>query len=139
VTDIAGQSAIMRHAGEYDEVYKVKSSICGLVAGLFLISFSAPNPAIAQQNQARAKDVDVVVGGGSPLSAVTTNSGSANCAQGKIVVGNDGTVGFLVPVMGPNVLRGSSDQGNTVTWAVVPIDQVDQSLVNAFTTCRTAQ
>ena len=110
-----------------------------MITGLFLVSFSTPGTAIAQQKQTGTTGVDVVVGGGSPLSAVTTNAGSANCAQGKIVVGNDGTVGFLVPVMGPNVLRGSADQGNTVTWAVVPVDQVDENLVNAFTSCRTAQ
>ena len=83
--------------------------------------------------------VDVAVGSNGPLTALSVTSGSLNCAQGRIVVSKSGKVGFLAPVIGPNVLRGSSDSGSAISWAVIPLDDVGPDLVNAVTTCLTAR
>ena len=128
-----------------------------LIAGCLLILATASTVAKAQPNEPgpatagvveepnappskrNPATVDVSVGSNAPLTALSVSSGSLNCAQGRIVVGKNGKVGFLAPVIGPNVLRGSSDSGSAVSWAVIPLDDVGPDYLNAVTTCLTAR
>ena len=98
-----------------------------------------PNTAKAQPTEPPPANVDVAVGSNTPLTALSVTSGSLNCAQGRIVVGKSGKAGFLAPVIGPNVLRGSTDSGSAVSWAVIPLDEVSPEMLNAVTTCLTAR
>ncbi len=56
---------------------------------------------------------------GGPLNSFMITLSSVNCVQGRLAIGADGTVGVVAPVVGPTVLRGSSDLETVVTWRVV--------------------
>ena len=84
----------------------------------------------------------VIVGaaaGGGPLYSVMITESSVNCVQGRLAIGADGTVGVVAPVVGPTVLRGSSDLETAVTWRVVALDSLGaaarQGLAQAYTVC----
>jgi len=113
--------------------------VCALVAGVALMLGTTVTSSHAQPAEINAVPVDVAVGADGPLTALSVTSGSLNCAQGRVVVGKNGKMGFLAPVIGPNVLRGSTDSGSAVSWAVIPLDQVNAELLNAVTTCLTAR
>ncbi len=112
---------------------------CALFAGIVLTLGTTATITKAQPNEPSPATVDVAVGSDAPLTALSVTSGSLNCAQGNIVVDKNGKVGFLAPVIGPNVLRGSSDSGSAVSWDIVPLDEVSPDLLNAVTTCLTAR
>ena len=113
--------------------------ICAFFAGVVLTLGTTANIGQAQPVESNATTIDVAVGANAPLTALSVTSGSLNCAQGRIVVSKSGKMGFLAPVVGPNVLRGSTDSGTAVSWAVIPLDEVSPELVNAVTTCLTAR
>ena len=77
--------------------------------------------------------------GGGPLYSVMITESSVNCVQGRLAIGADGTVGVVAPVVGPTVLRGSSDLETAVTWRVVALDSLGaaarQGLAQAYTVC----
>ncbi len=77
--------------------------------------------------------------GASPLNSFMITPSSVNCVQGRLAIGADGTVGVPAPVMGPTVLRGSSDLATAVTWRVVALDSLDaaarEGLAQAYTVC----
>ncbi len=86
--------------------------------------------------------VPVIVGaaaGGGPLNSFMITPSSVNCVQGRLAIGADGTVGVVAPVIGPTVLRGSSDLETAVTWRVVALDSLGaaqrQGLAQAYTVC----
>ncbi len=86
--------------------------------------------------------VPVIVGAdaeGGPLNSFMITPSSVNCVQGRLVIGADGTVGVVAPVVGPTVLRGSSDLETVVTWRVVALDSLGpaarQGLAQAYTVC----
>ncbi len=71
--------------------------------------------------------VPVIIGaapGGGPLNSFMITPSSVNCVQGRLAIGADGTVGVVAPVIGPTVLRGSSDLETAVTWRVVDLDSL---------------
>jgi len=78
-------------------------------------------------------------GGASPLNSFMITPSSVNCVQGRLAIGADGTVGVVAPVVGPTVLRGSSDLETAVTWRVVDLDSLGpaarQGLAQAYTVC----
>ena len=78
-------------------------------------------------------------GGASPLNSFMITPSSVNCVQGRLAIGADGTVGIPAPVIGPTVLRGSSDLATAVTWRVVALDSLDaaarEGLAQAYTVC----
>ena len=77
--------------------------------------------------------------GGGPLYSVMITESSVNCVQGRLAIGADGTVGVVAPVVGPTVLRGSSDLATAVTWRVVALDSLGpaarQGLAQVYTVC----
>ena len=77
--------------------------------------------------------------GGGPLYSVMITESSVNCVQGRLAIGADGTVGVVAPVVGPTVLRGSSDLETAVTWRVVALDSLGpaarKGLAQAYTVC----
>ncbi len=77
--------------------------------------------------------------GGGPLYSVMITESSVNCVQGRLAIGADGTVGIPAPVIGPTVLRGSSDLATAVTWRVVDLDSLGpaarKGLAQAYTVC----
>ena len=86
--------------------------------------------------------VPVIVGAdaeGGPLNSFMITPSSVNCVQGRLAIGADGTVGVVAPVVGPTVLRGSSDLETVVTWRVVDLDSLGpaarQGLAQAYTVC----
>ncbi len=92
--------------------------------------------------QTGAPTVPVIVGaaaGGGPLNSFMITPSSVNCVQGRLAIGADGTVGVVAPVVGPTVLRGSSDLETVVTWRVVDLDGLGaaarQGLAQAYTVC----
>ncbi len=78
-------------------------------------------------------------GGASLLNSFMITPSSVNCVQGRLAIGADGTVGIPAPVIGPTVLRGSSDLATAVTWRVVALDSLDaaarEGLAQAYTVC----
>ncbi len=76
---------------------------------------------------------------GGPLNSFMITPSSVNCVQGRLAIGADGTVGIPAPVIGPTVLRGSSDLATAVTWRVVDLDSLGpaarQGLAQAYTVC----
>ncbi len=78
-------------------------------------------------------------GGASPLNSFMITPSSVNCVQGRLAIGADGTVGIPAPVIGPTVLRGSSDLATAVTWRVAALDSLDaaarEGLAQAYTVC----
>ncbi len=78
-------------------------------------------------------------GEGGPLNSFMITPSSVNCVQGRLAIGADGTVGVVAPVVGPTVLRGSSDLETAVTWRVVDLDSLGpaarQGLAQAYTVC----
>ncbi len=78
-------------------------------------------------------------GGASPLNSFMITPSSANCVQGRLAIGADGTVGIPAPVIGPTMLRGSSDLATAVTWRVAALDSLDaaarEGLAQAYTVC----
>jgi len=113
--------------------------VCALIAGTVLAIGMTTNIAKAQPLEPHASTIDVAVGSNAPLTALSVTSDSLNCSQGSIVVGKNGKLGFLAPVIGPNVLRGSSDSGSAVSWAVIPLDGISAEMLNAVTTCLAAR
>ncbi len=86
--------------------------------------------------------VPVIVGAGAaggPLNSFMITPSSVNCVQGRLAIGADGTVGVVAPVVGPTVLRGSSDLETVVTWRVVDLDSLGpaarKGLAQAYTVC----
>ncbi len=83
--------------------------------------------------------VSAAAGGTSPLNSFMITPSSVNCVQGRLAIGADGTVGVVAPVVGPTVLRGSSDLETAVTWRVVDLDSLGpaarQGLAQAYTVC----
>ncbi len=86
--------------------------------------------------------VPVIVGAaaeGGPLNSFMITPSSVNCVQGRLAIGADGTVGVVAPVVGPTVLRGSSDLETAVTWRVVALDSLGpaarKGLAQAYTVC----
>ena len=77
--------------------------------------------------------------GGGPLNSVMITESSVNCVQGRLAIGADGTVGVVAPMVGPTVLRGSSDLATAVTWRVVDLDSLGpaarKGLAQAYTVC----
>lgn len=120
---------------------------CALIAGAVLVLCTianiAANTAKAQALEPNgdpdAASVDVAVVANAPLTALSVTSGSLNCSQGRIVIGKNGKVGFLAPVVGPNVLRGSLDSGSAISWAVISLDGLAPEVLNAVTTCLAAR
>ncbi len=76
---------------------------------------------------------------GGPLNSFMITPSSVNCVQGRLAIGADGTVGVVAPVVGPTLLRGSSDLETVVTWRVVALDGLGaaarQGLAQAYTVC----
>ncbi len=83
--------------------------------------------------------VSAAAGGASPLNSFMITPSSVNCVQGRLAIGADGTVGVVAPMVGPTVLRGSSDLETVVTWRVVDLDGLGaaarQGLAQAYTVC----
>ena len=104
-----------------------------------LVAFAAQ---AAQQSGETTSSVIVSAagaGGTSPLNSFMITPSSVNCVQGRLAIGADGTVGVVAPVVGPTVLRGSSDLETAVTWRVVDLDGLGaaarQGLAQAYTVC----
>lgn len=110
-----------------------------LILTVVLTAATASNISRAAPAETGVAAVDVAVESNAPLTALSVTSGSLNCAQGRVVVGKNGKIGFLAPVIGPNVLRGSTDGGSAVSWAVIPMDELGPDAINAVTTCLTAR
>lgn len=114
-----------------------------LMAGFVLALAPFIGAAAAQPLDRSETTVDVAVGSSAPLTALSVTSGSVNCAQGNLVVGKSGKVGFLAPVIGPTVMRGSADSASAISWAVVSLDGSRDGLggeaLNAVTTCLAAR
>ena len=76
---------------------------------------------------------------GGPLNSFMITPSSVNCVQGRLAIGADGTVGVVAPMVGPTVLRGSSDLETVVTWRVVDLDSLGpvarKGLAQAYTVC----
>ncbi len=104
-----------------------------------LIAFAAQ----AAQKPGEATGLVIVsaaaAGGASPLNSFMITPSSVNCVQGKLAIGADGAVGVVVPMIGPTVVRGSSDLEAAVTWRVVALDALGaaarQNLAQAYTVC----
>jgi hypothetical protein len=104
-----------------------------------LIAFAAQ----AAQKPGEATGLVIVsaaaAGGASPLNSFMITPSSVNCVQGRLAIGADGTVGVVAPVVGPTVLRGSSDLETVVTWRVVDLDSLGPAarngLAQAYTVC----
>ena len=115
--------------------------VCLLAASVpALIAFAAQ----AAQKPGEATGLVIVsaaaaAGGASPLNSFMITPSSVNCVQGRLAIGADGTVGVVAPVVGPTVLRGSSDLETVVTWRVVDLDGLGaaarQGLAQAYTVC----
>ncbi len=96
--------------------------------------------------QTGALTVPVNVSGaaeGGPLNSFMITPSSVNCVQGRLAIGGDGTVGVVAPVIGPTVLRGSSDLETVVTWRVLDLDSLGpasrKGLAQVYTVCTRTQ
>ncbi len=102
-----------------------------------LVAFAAE--AAQQPGEPPVPVIVSAAGGASPLNSFMITPSSVNCVQGKLAIGADGTVGVVVPMVGPTVLRGSSDLETAVTWRVVALDSLGaaarQGLAQAYTVC----
>ncbi len=102
-----------------------------------LIAFAAQ--AVEQTGELTVPVIVSAAAEGGPLNAFMITPSSVNCVQGRLAIGADGTVGVVVPVVGPTVLRGSSDLETAVTWRVVDLDGLGaaarQGLAQAYTVC----
>ena len=103
-----------------------------------LVAFAA----LASQQSGEATGsviVSAAAGGTSPLNSFMITPSSVNCVQGRLAIGADGTVGVVAPMVGPTVLRGSSDLETVVTWRVVDLDSLGpaarKGLAQAYTVC----
>ena len=113
--------------------------VCLLAASVpALIAFAAQ----AAQKPGEATGLVIVsaaAAGASPLNSFMITPSSVNCVQGRLAIGADGTVGVVAPVVGPTVLRGSSDLETVVTWRVVDLDSLGpaarKGLAQAYTVC----
>ena len=102
-----------------------------------LVAFAAQ---AAEQTGERTVPVIVSVAAeGGPLNSFMITPSSVNCVQGRLAIGADGTVGVVAPVVGPTVLRGSSELETVVTWRVVDLDSLGpaacKGLAQAYTVC----
>ena len=102
-----------------------------------LVAFAAQ---AAEQTGERTVPVIVSVAAeGGPLNSFMITPSSVNCVQGRLTIGADGTVGVVAPVVGPTLLRGSSDLETVVTWRVVDLDSLGpaarQGLAQTYTVC----
>ncbi len=102
-----------------------------------LIAFAAQ--AAEQTGEPNVPVIVSAAAEGGPLNSFMITSSSVNCVQGRLAIGADGTVGVVAPVVGPTVLRGSSDLETAVTWRVVALDSLGaaarQGLAQAYTVC----
>ena len=113
--------------------------VCLLAASVpALIAFAAQ----AAQKPGEATGLVIVsaaAAGASPLNSFMITPSSVNCVQGRLAIGADGTVGVVAPMVGPTVLRGSSDLETVVTWRVVDLDSLGpaarKGLAQAYTVC----
>ncbi len=102
-----------------------------------LIAFAAQ--AAEQTGEPTVSVIVSAAAKGGPLNSFMITPSSVNCVQGRLAIGADGTVGVVAPVVGPTVLRGSSDLETAVTWRVVALDGLGaaqrQGLAQAYTVC----
>ncbi len=77
------------------------------------------------------------------LKAVVVTPSPTLCAEGRLALDIDGKPGYLVPAVGPSVIRGSLDIATPVTWQVVALDRVDGAtrdrLAPAYALCTKAR
>ena len=102
-----------------------------------LVAFAAQ--AAEQTGELTVPVIVSAAAGGGPLNSFMITPSSVNCVQGRLAIGADGTVGVVAPVVGPTVLRGSSDLETVVTWRVVALDSLGpaarKGLAQAYTVC----
>jgi len=109
------------------------------VVALSFILVAAMGGSIAPA-RANAAGVTVETGSNGPANAVTiSRDASLTCAQGPVAVDGDGRLGYLVPVIGPNVLRGSQDLGQTTYYRVVAMDDLTDDMRSNITVCKRGQ
>ncbi len=87
-----------------------------------LVAFAAQ--AAGQTGESTVPVIVSAAGEGGPLNSFMITPSSVNCVQGRLAIGADGTVGVVAPMVGPTVLRGSSDLETAVTWRVVALDSL---------------
>lgn len=111
-----------------------------LAAALVLIAVgSAADGHAGESAGSVPQGVVVMADGGAPLTGVVVSPGSLVCTRGSVAVAADGSIGVLAPRIGPNVLRGSADLGQTVWWEVVPTDRASGGGASELSICRLAQ
>ena len=102
-----------------------------------LVAFAAQ--AAEQTGEPTVPVIVSAAAGGGHLNSFMITPSSVNCVQGRLAIGADGTVGIVAPVVGPTVLRGSSDLETVVTWRVVALDSLGpaarKGLAQAYTVC----
>ncbi len=102
-----------------------------------LVAFAAQ--AAGQTGESTVPVIVSAAAEGGPLNSFMITPSSVNCVQGRLAIGADGTVGVVAPVVGPTVLRGSSDLETTVSWRVMDLDGLGaaarQGLAQAYTVC----
>lgn len=109
------------------------------VAALSFILVAATGISLAHARE-NAAGVSVQTGSNGPANAVTiSRDASLTCAQGPVAIDGDGRLGYLVPVVGPSVLRGSRDSGQTIYYRVVAMDELTDDLRSNFTVCKPGQ
>jgi hypothetical protein len=112
----------------------VRAVLCGAVA----LGWAFGPGGEASAASPAGREASVIVGGG-PASAVLASPGSVVCTQGAMVSDGAGRLGYLVPTLGPTVLRGSRDAEQTIHYRVVPADALSADLAADVTTCRAAR
>lgn len=106
------------------------------VAALSVILCAAIGITLAHARE-NAAGLTVQTGAYGPANAVTiSRDASLTCAQGPVAIDGDGRLGYLVPVVGPSVLRGSRDLGQTIYYRVVAMDELTDDLRSSITVCK---
>ncbi len=82
-----------------------------------------------------AAPVGVTVGASAPLTALSITSGAITCVQSGAAVDVDGAVGVLAPQLGTTVIRGSAATSPSVSWVVVPREQIGAEVAALTSVC----
>lgn len=106
-----------------------------------VLALAAAAPAYAQNGSLAITDpgpgdIDVSVSpqvSGDGSAVIVTRR--ANCVKGKFVMNSDGELAYAVPMIGPEVLRGSIDAGPATALKTVGLDQMNQGDANSIVSC----
>ena len=122
----------------------MKEHLYTSLAGAFVLVLMTGTPLAAQETADQMPPVvlGANAGNASPLNAFSVTPSATLCTQGRLALA-DGKLGYVVPMVGPTVMRGSLEMQTPVTWRVVTLDHLDRAardaLSNTYAVCTQAR